>query len=208
MRTITHTLIGLAVAASALVPVAAAAQKVSYDVRRDANLAGVKTFGFRSEPASRVTEKTTTYDSPFVDERTRMFVAQQLERRGWKRDDTDPDVFVVTRRTFKTEYTSYGPYGWPSYAWYPYATGPYAWGPYYGGYAYGAGWWDGWGPQYVVETVRGTLIVDIEEAESGQLLWRGVGTRLVHEHTSAEGRAKHVSKEVDHIFKKFPSGGR
>lgn len=198
MRTIARSLIGLAMAAASLWPVAAAAQKVGYDVRQQVELARPKTFGFKNLPAVRPdTRQTTTFDSPFIDERTNAAIAAQLEQRGWTRNDEHPDVVVVTRRTFWKEYTTYGPY------WGPYYSPAGWWGPYPYGWGYG---WSTWGTDsiYAVEELRGSLTVDLEDAATGRLMWRGVGEKHVHERSKPSSRVKHVNDQVQEIFKKFP----
>jgi hypothetical protein len=193
-NTIHRLLIGLAV--GTLLPCAAAAQKVSYDIGA-ADFGGMKTFAFRDTPAND-TENTTGYDSPLVEQRTREAIASRLAARGLERDDENPDMFVTTRRTFKTEQTIYasdwGPdwgYGW-GWGWGPYYTG---WGPSYGGTTW-----------YTDERIIGTLVVDFTNAQTGQLIWRGLAQKHVHEHASPAHRTKRVNKEVAKMFDKFPDG--
>ena len=101
MRTMPRIFIGLAVSLAQLVTTAALAQD-SYDYRRNANFAGIRTFAFKATPPmDPVAEKTTTYDSPLVRERTNAAIAAQLESRGMRRVDENPDVYIVTRRTFR-----------------------------------------------------------------------------------------------------------
>ena len=198
MNTFHHLLIGLA--AAALLPSAAAAQKVSYDIGT-AEFGGLRTFAFRDSPATD-TENTTGYDSPLVRERTEQAIAAQLQGRGLERDDARPDMYVSMRRTFKTEYTTYatdwGPgwgYGWGwGWGWSPYYTG---WGSWYGNTTW-----------YTDERVIGTLIVDVANAQTGQLIWRGLAEKHVHEHASPAHRTKRVNKEVEKMFAKFPGGPR
>src|SRR5262245_44166604 len=108
MTRIPRTLIGFAVIA--LLPVAALAQKVTYDYNPSQDFLRFKTFAFKDSPApeSKVEHttayRTTTYDDPFVRQRTNASIAAQLEARGLKLDDQSPDLFVTTRRTFKNEY--------------------------------------------------------------------------------------------------------
>jgi uncharacterized protein DUF4136 len=200
MIRIDRILIGLAVAT--LMTSAAAAQKVSYDVGH-ANFTGMKTFAFKDSPVDNSTTDRTAYDSPLVAERTHAAIAAQLEARGLRQDNAHPDVYVTTRRVFKTETTVYSsPY------WYD---GPY-WG---GGLGYAYGWrydpyYTGWGPVYggasywVDERLIGTLVVDMENAQTGELMWRGLAEKHVHEHASPEHRIKRVNEEVNKMFEKFP----
>ena len=197
MRTIPRLCIGLAVSAMAFGSVAVRGQD-SYDYRRGANFANIRTFAFKATPPmAPEAYKTTTYDSPLQRERTNAFIAQQLEARGIKQVDQNPDVYIVTHRTYKTDYTYYGPYGWG---------GPYWWGGYYGA-GYYPGWdgWAGWGGGYVYEELLGTLTVDVEDARTGTLLWRGIETKRVHQSSKPQKRDKRVSDEVADVFKHFPT---
>jgi hypothetical protein len=196
MRMIPQVFIGLAVSLAQLVPTAALAQD-SYDYRRDVNFAGIRTFAFKATPPmDPVASKTTTYDSPLVRERTNAAIAAQLESRGMRRNDQHPDVYIVTRRTFEVEYNYYGPYG---YGWGPYAAVGY--GPYYGG------GWGGWGGWDMYSWLEGTLTVDMEDARSGALLWRGIETKRVHQTSKPAKRDKRVFEEVKDVFKHFPTPG-
>ena len=95
----------------------------------------------------------------------------------------------------KTDYTYYG--GWGG--------GPYWWGGYYGaGYYPG---WAGYGGGYVYEELLGTLTVDVEDAKSGTLLWRGIETGHVHQTSKPEKRDKRVNDEVREVLKHFPVPG-
>jgi len=200
MKRLDRTLIGLAVAMLLTVP--AAAQKVSHDVA-EADFRGMKTFAFKD---SRVTDSTadkSAYDNALITEQTHAAIAAQLEARGLRQVGRNPDVYVSTRRVVKTEYTVTGS---------PYWNGnPYWWG----GLGYAFAWnydpyYTGWGPSHGarwstidVKTI-GTLIVDVEDAATGELMWRGAAEKHVHEHASPEHRSKRVNKEVNKMFETFP----
>jgi hypothetical protein len=222
MKTTRRLLIGLTV--SVLLPTAAMAQKVAYDFKHNGDFRNLKTFAFRDVPSTTpagtsaagtsgrsphgtpkgtpygtpygpyqngtFTEKTTVYDSPFVAERTRRAVASELERRGMREDNQHPDVYVTTQRTFRVEQVLYGPSGW----------GPYGWGWYGWGWGYG-------GPWYTEDIIKGTLIVDVEDARTGALLWRGLREKTVHPHQKPDERTEQVYEDVNKIFKKYPEQG-
>lgn len=199
MRTMPRIFIGLAVSLAQLVTTAALAQD-SYDYKRNVNFAGIRTFAFKATPPmDPVAAKTTTYDSPLVRERTNAAIAAQLESRGMRRVDENPDVYIVTRRSFEMEYSYFGG---PGYGWGPYATIGYG-GPYYGG---GWGGWGGWNGGVYAE-LQGALTVDMEDARSGELLWRGIETKRVHETSKPSKRDKRVFEEVKDVFKHFPTPG-
>jgi hypothetical protein len=205
---IARNLIGVAVSIAALLSTPALAQRVSYDARPGKTFIAFKTFGFKEGPLpDTITHKTTTYDSPFVIDRTKDAVASQLTGRGLKRNDETPDVYVTTLWTFKPEYTlhgtSWGRDPWGTYGW-------MGWGPPYGvGWApaYGVGWGVGpaWSSWHVDESVEGTLTIDVEDAKSGELVWRGVGVKHVHRTSKPAHRTESVNNRVEDIFKKFPA---
>ena len=193
MKNMHCVLIGI-VAAGLMLPVSAAAQRVSYDIGT-ADFGGLKTFAFKHSPTPDTdTEETTGYDSPLVRERTEAAIAAQLQARGLERDDENPDMFVTARRAFKTEYEVYAFPDWGlGYGW------GYGWSPYYVGWSpwYGTTW-------HTDERIIGTLIVDVQNAATGRLMWRGLAEKHVHEHASPAHRTKRVNKEVTKMFEKFP----
>jgi len=195
MKNMHRILIGLTVAT--LLPATAFAQKVTYDFGT-ADFSGLKTFAFKESPVENETEATTAYDSPLVEERTRNAIATQLQLRGMRRDDENPDMYVTTRRTFKTEYEVYAPSSWGLGYGYGWGYGPYytGWGPWYGG-----------GSWYTEERIMGTLIVDLQNARTGQLIWRGMAERHVHPMGSASHRTRRVNEEVTKMFRKLPTPG-
>ena len=200
MRTIPLRLcVGLAASVAPLFAAAALAQD-SFDYQRGANFSAIKTFAFKATPAMEpALEKTTTYDSPLVRERTNAAIAAQLQSRGMRLVDDNPDVYVVSHRTYKVDYTYYPSYGWGA----PYAWGPYGWGTYYGTGYYPS--WAGWyGGGYVYEQLMGTLTVDLEDAKTGALLWRGIETKHVHQTSKPARRDKRVIEEVHEVFEHYP----
>ena len=170
----------------ALLSAPAFAQKVTYDMNRAADFSQVRTFSIKeTSPADLKASQTTAYDSPIVRQNTNAAVAAQLQARGLRRDDAHPDVYVTTHRSFQTEYYTYG---WPGWG--------YGYWGYYGGY----------GSYYVEPIIVGTLVVDITDAETGELMWRGLSERDMHPTSSPEHRLKRINKEVYKIFKKYPAG--
>jgi hypothetical protein len=180
---------------SLLLATAALAQQAPRDIRRGDDLSRLKTFGFEAvKPDDRIREETTTYDSPIMDERTTAAIAAQLESRGLKRNDKDPDVWIVAHRTFGTERTFY-PYPDPWFA--------NGWGWPYGGSRYV---FDQaiQGPIYQRRIIRGRLTIDVKDATNGALLWRGVGGRRAHQTSTPSHRERRVDDEVADVFEGFP----
>ena len=72
---------------------------------------------------------------------------------------------------------------------------------FYGGYG---GWgWGGWGPVEEVRTyLKGTVIVDLFDAKTKKLVWRGVGSETVSDHP--EKNRERIDKAIAEMFgKKF-----
>jgi len=183
MKTIRPLLLCLALSA---LPAAAAAQ-TDTDFKLGENFAAVKTFSFGTSVPGDQTRGSTTYDSPLIMERTNAAVAAALESRGLRRDDRNPDIYVTARRSFKKETVVY-----PDYAW---GVGyPYSWG-----WSYGYAW-----SAYAYEIVVGTLTVDLNDAATGNLIWRGTTEKRVHQTSSPEHRTRRINKEVTKVFEDFP----
>ena len=182
MTRLARILTGAAIAAS--LSATALAQDVAYDYNRRQDFSQLRTFSIKdAPPADENTADTgSLYDSPLVRQQTNAFVAAQLEGRGMTRDDERPDVYVTTRRAFRTEYVNYGSPGW----------------------GYGWGYW-GYGPWYTEAIVKGTLTVDVVSAATGELLWRGIADREMHPTSKPERRTERISREVTKMFRNYPT---
>jgi hypothetical protein len=52
--------------------------------------------------------------------------------------------------------------------------------------------------------VVGTLTVDLNDAATGNLIWRGTTEKRVHQTSSPEHRTRRINKEVTKVFEDFP----
>jgi hypothetical protein len=166
-----------------LIPTLAAAQKVSYDFDKTANFAGFKTYAQKDG---------TKVGQPLIDDRIASAIDSALAAKGFKKVDSNPDVFVVYHVAFdkQKDISSYS-------------------SGYGGGYgAYGWGWGGGWGGGTTTTQVRdilvGTLVVDLADAQKGQLAWRGMGVKEVDTQAKPEKRDKSITNAVNKIFKNYP----
>jgi hypothetical protein len=74
----------------------------------------------------------------------------------------------------------------------------------------GGGDWPGWddrggsrdGPGEVSEIPAGTLIVDIVDAETRKLVWRGIASGAIK--PSGEQTSKKIDKKIAKLFSRFP----
>lgn len=70
--------------------------------------------------------------------------------------------------------------------------------------------WHCWGPGFdsdvwVSQYTQGKLIIDMVDAKTKQLVWRGIASRRVPSFDSPQERDQFVRDSVAAIFKKFPS---
>lgn len=72
---------------------------------------------------------------------------------------------------------------------------------------YGVGWYGGMSSHTVVsEYEEGTLLIDLIDAPSKQLVWRGTGEARVRESPSPEQREERIRQAVREILASFPPG--
>ena len=182
---LTHATLALTVA-GALLPADTAAQKVSYDANRTTDFAQVRSFAIK--PSDKMSE------NPLVNDRITAAIAGTLATRGMTASST-PDVYVVPSVATETRQrvTSYGP------GWYE---------PFFGYGYYSSRWYGayGWGSSgYEVRDVQyATLTIDLVDARTGALLWRGRGVRSVNPHWKPDTVDRKVSKAVTKILKNYP----
>ncbi|GAB4026979.1 DUF4136 domain-containing protein [Spirosoma koreense] len=124
-------------------------------------------------------------------------MANVLKEKGLTQREAKPDLlvgyhFFVENKTRTvanptSPYYGYGPYmGWGRW-------GYQGWGP---------GWWGWGGTQYTQEQYKeGTLIVDMVDARTHKLVWRGSVENAV---TDPARITAQLTKEVERIVSKFP----
>src|SRR6202163_1755052 len=159
----------------------ALAQHVTTDFDHQANFSKYKTYSWQEiKPANSL-----------WDSRIKNAVDAQLSAKGWTQVDNGGDVAIVaikmttTQRTLQTYYDNYGfggGWGWRGF----------------GGYG------DSFGDSTTTENdyKEGTLVVDIFDAKSKQLIWRGSAEDTLSE--SAAKNEKNLDKGVAKMFKEFP----
>jgi hypothetical protein len=173
-RVTTATVAVLALAGSAL------AGDVTVDYDKTANFGAVKTFSLKL---------ATPWGNPIGEKRMTDEMTQALVAKGWATaPEGEADAQVVlhgaskTKHSLNTFYSGMGGYGWRG--------------------------WEGGGfgtaSTSVSDYTEGTLVVDIYEAKSKQLLWRGVAQGELKD--TPEKREKQLAKVTDKLFKDFPPG--
>lgn len=168
--------------AGLLTPAILVAQKTTYDYDKTVDFSAFKTYAHK---------EGTKVGQPLIDERIVAAIDAQLAEKGLTKSESKPDVFVVYHTTFDKQkdistfssgYGGYGPYGW--------------------------GWGGGWGGGTTTTQVRdiliGTLVIDIADAEKGQLAWRGMGVKEIDTQAKPEKREKSINNAVKKILKNYP----
>jgi hypothetical protein len=175
MKSITLVLIGTMF----LFASKSSAQQVKTDYDRSANFAQYKTYSWA---------QVKTKDALDVD-RIKAAVNAALAAKGWTQADSGGDVSIVAveitqnQQTLNTFYDGMG--------------GGFGWRRFGGG---------GFGEATTTtETYKvGTLVVDLFDAKTKQLLWRGTSSDTLS--NNSDKNIKNLDKGVDKMFKKFPPG--
>ena len=173
----------LAVAAAlSLVGAGAFAQDVKVDFDKAADFTKYKTFAIKLG---------TSWNNPLGEKRVLAEIQQGLTEKGWTHttDDAKADAVVVLhgatekQKSLNTFYSGgYGGYGWRG------------------------GWGGGMSSSTttVDEYTVGTLVVDIFDAKTKALVYRGTASDEIS--NKPEKNAKKLAKASDKLFKDFPPG--
>ena len=182
----------LCILALLLVAGPAFASKVYIDFDTNYDFDSVKTFAWASTP-----ETSVETDNPLLHARIKADIEKYLVASGLREVEDNPDVYVTYHGNSKEEMsisTSSMGYGYPG-----------GWG--YGGYGYGGYHGYGWGGSVgststTVSTYEvGTLVVDVWDADTKELVWRGTaGGIMITE--NATKMSKRIDKALQKIVKK------
>ena len=152
-------------------------QEVKVDFDKTADFSQLKTF---------TVTIGTSWDNPISERRFVTEFETALTAKGWSKSDASPDALVVlhgatgVKKTLDTFYSGgYGGYGW-------------------------GGWGGGMSSSTttVSEYTVGTLVVDIFDARTKKLVFRGTASDEVSD--KQEKNAKKVAKAIKRMFKNFP----
>jgi hypothetical protein len=158
------------------------------DIDRSADFTQYRTFNW-GKAESRVT--SPEYKSDLIDKKIKTSVEKEFAKRGIVHNRKNPD-FVVSFQTVtekKAEHT--GPYYYGFRPFYPFSFYRYG--------GFGFPYW-GAGPSMYTYT-EGTLIIDIRDKATNELVWRGSVNGNVN---NVAGLQKQLDKAVKAIMKKYP----
>jgi hypothetical protein len=162
--------------------------RVDHDYDPSANFASLQTWAWLPH-AGRSGDPRL--DNALLDSRIRAAVESELAAKGYARASSGKPDFQVTyhlsvegKLAVDTVYRDYPPGS-------------------YGRVGYRRGGW-GYTETRVREYDEGTLLIDVLQAESGALLWRGSGVATVREESTPEKRTKRINTAVEKILERFP----
>ena len=151
---------------------------VGYD--KNVDLSSFKTFDYRDVLASSVVDK-----APPVHEMIKLLIIEKLQNGGMEWVEEDPDVLV----TYHTEADQAMKMNVTLYS-----------------YSYSAGWWRSplWGSGMdVASWSQGTLVVDIWDPKTENIVWRGAVVGVIPENPSAAKAQKTIEKALSLMSKEF-----
>lgn len=163
------------IALFALLAASAVAQQVQTDFDKHADFSQYKTYSWKKVRVSNQLWEPRIKDA----------IDSQLSAKGWKQVDDGGDVVLVAIGTTQVERTL---------------------NTFYDGF--GGGWrWRGFGGFGSSTTTeqdykQGTLVVDMFDAKSKQLVWRGNAQDMLS--GDPDKNEKKLNKAVVKMFKKFP----
>lgn len=162
------------------------------DIDRTVNFNSYRTYAWS---ASEVNVKNPAYRSDLIDKNIKSAVENEFAKRGIVRNDADPDFFVSYKTYTEQQERTRGGAGYAPYPFYPFGFSPFRFG-----WGWGMPFYGGSYPQ--TETVtEGTLIVDVVDAKTKGLVWRGSVSSDVN---SVKNLQRQLEKGVKAILKKYP----
>ena len=195
-------LVAAAAAAALTLTACAGGISVRTALSPDASLHGLRTFRVLPTPQPKIAGAVSSTNDPMLvnsisNRALRSDLAQEFAGLGYVATDSNPDFCVAyyasTNQKLDVTYWDYG------YAWRPHWWG--GWGRHYG-----RGWGGDWGiasAPTVTEYTQGTVIVDVIDPKTKDLLWRGQGVAAVSDNETQY--EQELKKTVEAIIDKFPA---
>ena len=155
----------------------------NFDYDREADFQSYKSFAWVPQQTTAIGDaKQAQQTNTLLDKRVRNAVNAKLQAQGMTIDTENPDLLVAyhTGIDQKINVTDWG-YSYPRY---------------YGG-------WGG-GNVDVTSYEEGTLIVDLIDYKTKQLVWRGVATKALETNPTPEQMDRNMQAVIDALFSKYP----
>jgi hypothetical protein len=155
---------------------------VTHDYDRDANFAALKTYDWASAQKNVVTPdaQSAAFQNQIIEKYIKRAVNSELEAKGLTMSATDPALLLAyyTGTQQKVNVTDYG-------------------------YGYGYRGWGGGGMD-VTQYTQGTIILDIIDAKTKQLIWRSVATGALASKPDPEQAEERIGEVMKQMLAEFP----
>jgi hypothetical protein len=164
------------IAAFALLGTTVLAQSVTTDYDRSANFASFKSYAW---------VRGTDVPDQLNHRRIVQSIDAQLTQKGMRmvEKSANPDVLIAYHANFDRDLQINGfSSGWGAYRW--------------GGNRSGTA--------RAQEITVGTLVVDMVDAKSNTIVWRGMASKDLDERASAAKRDKNARQAMEKLFKNYP----
>lgn len=160
---------------------------VKHDYDKEANFAALKTFAWLPTPENpQASVKQALERNSLLDKRIKQAVDAQLAGKGYQVNVNNPD-FVVTYHVGAEDKVNVTDWGY--------------------GYGRYGGWYGGGGVD-VYQYKEGTLILDVIDWKSKQLIWRGFAQGTIDPDAPTEKREQRLNEAVTRMLANFPPTGR
>lgn len=161
---------------------------VSQDYPLNMDYTALKTYAWQSEHQEKTGD--LRLDNPLLDERIRHAIDTFLLKNGYQRvSGVQPDFYIAYHQEIYNRISVDQPRS-------GFAFGMGSFG-YHGGIGFSTG-------NYSSRYDDNMMVVDIIDSGSGEITWRGTGTRPFERHTDPEKLTKQVNETINKILMQFP----
>jgi len=162
--------------------------QVSQDYELSKDFASLKTYKWQTKTQPETGD--IRVDNPLLDARIRSAIDDSLSKKGYRRINQERTDFYVSykyqiRSKIGSDDVGVGVgFGWGTRG-------------HMGGLGVDTG-------RHITEYDEGTLVIDLKDASKGDLLWRGIGTARVDQHSKPDEITKGINEMVQKILSQFP----
>ena len=161
---------------------------VSQDYDQAFDFSGLKTFSWKPN----IDHEWGLIDNDLVDRRIRSAIESNLAATGHQQIDSgQPDFYISYHMTVEQKISTSNVSTGVSIGRSSHGT--------FGGIGVGIG---SGGSVRAYE--QGTLLIDVTGVSSGELIWRGISTQIVSDHSNPEKTTENVNATVEKMLQQFP----
>jgi hypothetical protein len=161
---------------------------VSQDYEKGYDFSALKTFAWKPN----VDNEYGLKDNDLMDKRIRTAIESGLKTKAFTQiDDGTPDIYVSYHITVEQKISSSN------------VSGGIAFGRSSFGHVGGVGISTG---TDIRTYDQGTMLIDFTDTKSKKLIWRGMSTQVVSEHSDPDTSTAMINETVDKILQQFPPG--